>query len=1106
MSKKWNAILLYFRPVKSPEYSHQLLIPMNLFPFCRLISLKYWMIPVLVSCFSMLFAQNSPACFVLSTPVIGANPGDTVCVPVHVRDFEDIISMQFVVFYQMEGLKYQRVNLTGSELPGIGQQNFFHSTPGLLRFSWSSLSGDPYSLPDSAVLFHMCFVVQPTANGFYPFEFGGNFPTFYEVMQEISISNAIPLPLSQQIGGISTVPVSPNPLFMDQSCVQDAQCNQPNGSINVTIAGGAPPYQYLWSGPNGFSANTTELTGLTGGIYHLTVTDQQGNILEISIRVISPIFNLSGSVNTTQAFCGNSNGCAALTMSGNPPFFYQWSYGNIGVNSDSNCELPPGNYTVTVSTLSGCSLVQTFSIENDTTFYVGSSWGIIETCGGTADLTASVFGATGPLSYEWSNGATTASIQNLQEGLYYVTVTSLPGGCTSSAESLVLDVSTQSWLAELADHCDLNSGSLYLSYNASGTLSFPALISWSDGTTHLRQSPAAPGILDSLQDVPSGHYSVTITDANGCAVTLEHTMNCFQPAPVPDGYNWCYIDADMDPSDHCTGVYARHFQAITTLYFSIQYPGSSEFSEIKNLQLPGLSLDDFSFDPNNHTLGMQWQSPTALTLPDDQLLFEVCLTPSSGQESDELTFAQSPVPAVVVTQDGPQIFIGRNGWINYNMTDQPAIMACKAQGIAASCSSDGKAQILLGSCTPSEQLYGHYLVNYPNDSTGFFDDLSGLRFSDGGVYQISVYRQGPGLESWFASVPSIPASEECVWPGDADNNQAVNHHDLLYIGLAYGASGPVRSGASLTWNGQDAAAWQESSAVRQVNFKNIDTNGDGLINAADTLALVQNWGQVINPARDNPFHAPLESNNPGQNALISLQTDTLYPGDAVHLPLSLGSQGTPLEDIYGLAFSISYDPDVVKDNIRFAPTPSWFGDEGNYLCIQKNFPRQGRLDVAITRTDGIPVSGWGEIGNVFIIIEDNIFNLPDPLQDSIKNSQLFFSAISSADQLETPKELGAVTANLVIKKTPLVRTQTPESGNVILLPNPAQQYLTIRSTDTNILEVSVLRADGNLQDIWQPEIPIRELTRNLNHLPDGTYLVKILTEHGWVIKKLVILK
>ncbi len=50
-----------------------------------------------------------------------------------------------------------------------------------------------------------------------------------------------------------------------------------NGSITANIlAGGNPPFSYLWSGPDGFSSTLKDLINLQAGIYCLTVTDANG--------------------------------------------------------------------------------------------------------------------------------------------------------------------------------------------------------------------------------------------------------------------------------------------------------------------------------------------------------------------------------------------------------------------------------------------------------------------------------------------------------------------------------------------------------------------------------------------------------------------------------------------------------------------------------------------------------------------------------------------------------------------------------------------------------------------------------------------------------------
>lgn len=49
-----------------------------------------------------------------------------------------------------------------------------------------------------------------------------------------------------------------------------------DGAINLTVTGGTPTYTYTWTGPNGFSASTQDISGLEDGSYSVTLVDGNG--------------------------------------------------------------------------------------------------------------------------------------------------------------------------------------------------------------------------------------------------------------------------------------------------------------------------------------------------------------------------------------------------------------------------------------------------------------------------------------------------------------------------------------------------------------------------------------------------------------------------------------------------------------------------------------------------------------------------------------------------------------------------------------------------------------------------------------------------------------
>lgn len=1051
-------------------------------------------------------AQDNPSCFQFFFPTVEAQPGDTICLPLMVHHFDSISSMQFVVFWNTDELEYIDKDFSESALPNVLPHSFGPVTGNRLPFGWYTNTGIPVTLPGSAELFQVCFRVKAGASGMLPLQIGGNFPTIFEVIHQSANNSPISLPLSYLVGGVSTVPTGFG-VEVTSTCVTDAGCTQAEGSASVEVSGGLPPYAFAWSGPNGFTASSASVSGLMPGLYTVVVTDQTGvpTLLQIEIK---PRFNKTTFLqNNTSAYCGLSNGCAEIQVIGGlPPHTFEWSEGNS--QNAQNCGLSAGPYTVTITDAAGCIAILPVEIGDDSLVNVPSQWVVIEECNGTAELDATPVNHPGPYTYQWSTGATTATVSGLTEGYYLVTVTYVRGGCSAIGEFLVIDGSTQSWVLNLETDCEDpgNSaiGSLILKMNPTANMAFPVLVAWSDGTTRLLSAPQDPGILDSLAGIPSGHYDVTVTDANGCHATIEKTLDCAGIPPVSGDYPWFYVQDDGLNPDSCAGVFAKNFEGVSSLRFSLAWTDfGAALHEIRNIQLPGLNQNNFEVQAG--FMSVNWASINPVTLPQESMLFEVCLWPNGNPIADGLRFTEDPVLPELIAQGESKTFLGRNGEVFYQEYTQAAPIICQAEAFSADCSADGKSRILLESCPANTSFEGSFshkdlLGNWHN-----YDDFSGLRFSDAGAYQI--YAQQPGItyEQFFAFVPPTPAQPECVWPGDADNNNAVNHHDLLYIGLAFDTQGSQRAATDINWIGQDASDWLQTTAVRNVNFKNIDTNGDGQISAADTMAIVQNWGRVINPSVDNPFDAPLDSLGNGMFPNLTIDTDTLMPGVAVQLPLLLGSQENQLDSLYGLAFSISYDPTIVKDNIRFAPSTSWFGNESQFLWIQKNFVRQGRLDVAITRKDGVPVSGWGAIGNVFIIIEDNIFGLPGLPNDSLITSKLFFSEIRSTGHGESLNIIGAPPVDLLIQKESVAAQEpTSEKHSLALSPNPATESILIQSPTAFIQRVEISSAEGALHKTLIMSDASKQVMIDLHELPVGTYFARVFCGDEVVVKQFVV--
>ena len=89
-----------------------------------------------------------------------------------------------------------------------------------------------------------------------------------------------------------------------------------DGAINLTPTGGTPGYAFAWTGPNGFTATTQDLTGLNDGSYSVTITDANGCTTTINNIVVAPstigIDELNGS--TFVVFPNPTNGIVNIVL------------------------------------------------------------------------------------------------------------------------------------------------------------------------------------------------------------------------------------------------------------------------------------------------------------------------------------------------------------------------------------------------------------------------------------------------------------------------------------------------------------------------------------------------------------------------------------------------------------------------------------------------------------------------------------------------------------------------------------------------------------------------------------------------------------------------
>ena len=222
------------------------------------------------------------------------------------------------------------------------------------------------------------------------------------------------------------------PFFEDPTFTTTVSCSGSDGTIDLTVAGGTSPYTYNWS--NG--ATTEDLTGLAGGTYTVTITDNIACTITGSATVDARVPTNITSTQTNIDCNGNTIGAIDITVTGQSPFTYNWSN---GATSEDLTNLTAGTYTVTVTDADNCTEILAVTITEPAALSL-SGITTDETDSalddGTIDLTVS--GGTTAYTYLWSTTATTEDISGLAAGTYIVTVTDA-NGCIDSLSFIIYE-------------------------------------------------------------------------------------------------------------------------------------------------------------------------------------------------------------------------------------------------------------------------------------------------------------------------------------------------------------------------------------------------------------------------------------------------------------------------------------------------------------------------------------------------------------------------------------------------------------------------------------------------------------------------------------------
>ncbi|MEM7657126.1 MAG: T9SS type A sorting domain-containing protein [Bacteroidota bacterium] len=165
--------------------------------------------------------------------------------------------------------------------------------------------------------------------------------------------------------------------------------------------------------------------------------------------------------------------------------------------------------------------------------------------------------------------------------------------------------------------------------------------------------------------------------------------------------------------------------------------------------------------------------------------------------------------------------------------------------------------------------------------------------------------------------------------------------------------------------------------------------------------------------------------------------------------------------------------------------------------MSKELPALGQLDVAAVRTNQLPISGFGQIADITVVLDEDI----------AKTATVPFSlefVDSKAIEL-SQEEIPVATQDASTEVATTTGIEDLSQAGIRLFPNPAQESIHLEFPERNVLQLALLTPTG--QVLQQQTLTHQTHTQlPVSSLPAGMYLLRLQTQDDWLTEKIMIVR
>lgn len=327
------------------------------------------------------------------------------------------------------------------------------------------------------------------------------------------------------------------------------------GAININVTGGSGAYNYTWSGPDGFTSSSRNISGLEAGSYTVVVNDViSGTTCSVTrtFAVNEPATSVEiTDVVVDSAECrGEATGSVDITVAGGTsPYSFQWT--GPGTIPDPTLEdidnIHSGDYNVVITDANGCvldyqstygSLIHVPQPDEALSVTLVNVQDVTTTGGSDGSIEVEVSGGAGSYTILWFDengdpvpGSTGLEVvDNLSAGIYRVYV---EDEHTCSDEIINIAVTEPNATLELivskrnVGPCNVAGNGRITVDMIGGTLPYQSITLY-DGEGQVDQVTNDNNAV--FTGLPAGEYEVVGIDANG--VDVREDVTILQPSAL----------------------------------------------------------------------------------------------------------------------------------------------------------------------------------------------------------------------------------------------------------------------------------------------------------------------------------------------------------------------------------------------------------------------------------------------------------------------------------------------------------------------------------------------------------------------------------------------